>query len=135
MNALHNDAFNHDLMMDEGNFYLCGNFNSQNCRYRTTINPRDTHQKTLCSEKVIVWCGVASFRVIGLYFYEDKTGRAVTVNSTHYTETLHTFLEPKMRRLGVEMQTHWFHQDGATAHNVSPLRVIPTSCDLMKREY
>jgi len=42
---------------------------------------------------------------MGLYFFEDEAGRAVTVNSACYTEMLHTFLEPELRRLGVETQT------------------------------
>jgi hypothetical protein len=79
-------------MMHEANFYLCGNINSQNCHYWATENHHDIHQKPLHSEKVIVWCGVASFRVISPYFFVDKTGRAVTVNSAHYTEMLCTFL-------------------------------------------
>ena len=65
----------------------------QNCRYWATENRRDIHQKPLHSEKVIVWCGVASFGVIGPYFFEDEAGRAVTVNSARYTEMLRTFLE------------------------------------------
>jgi len=93
LNALVNDHLNHILMMDEANFHLCGNVNSQNCRYWATENPRIIHQKPLHSEKVTVWCGVASFEVIGPYFFEDKAGRAVTVNSAHYTEMLRTFLE------------------------------------------
>ena len=67
LNALDNDDVNHVLMMDEANFHLCGNVNSQNCRYWATVNRCDIHQKPLHSEKVIVWCGVASFGVIGPY--------------------------------------------------------------------
>ena len=58
-NTVDNDDPNHLLMMDEENFHLCGNANSQNCRYWATENPRDIHQKPLHSGKVIVWCGVA----------------------------------------------------------------------------
>jgi hypothetical protein len=45
-------------MTDEANFHLCGNVNSQNCRYWATEKPRDIHQKPLHSEKVIclMWC-------------------------------------------------------------------------------
>jgi hypothetical protein len=85
LNALDNDNLNHILMTDEANFHLCGNAISQNCSYWTTENPRNTHQQPLHSEKVIVWCGVASFGVIGPYFFEDEAGRAVTVTSAHYT--------------------------------------------------
>jgi len=115
LNALNNDDFNHVLMTDEANFHLCDNVNSQNCRYLATENLRDIHQKPLHFEKVIVWCGVASFEVIGPYFFEHEAGRAVTVNSARYTEILRTFLEPELQRLGVETQTLWFQQDGATA--------------------
>jgi len=115
LNALDNDL-NHVLMMDEANFHLCGNVNSQNCRYWTTVNRCDIHQKLLHSEKVIVWCGVASFGVTGPYLFEDEAHRAVTVNSAHYTEMLCTFTEPELQRLGVETQALWFQQDGAMAH-------------------
>ena len=75
LNALDNDDLNHVLMTDEANFHLCGNVNSENCRYCATENPRDIHQKPLHSEKVIVWCGAASFGVISLYFFEDEADR------------------------------------------------------------
>jgi hypothetical protein len=115
LNTLDNDDLNHILMTDEANFRLCGNVSSQNCCYWATENPCDIHQKPLHSEKFIVWCGVASFGVIGPSFFEDEAGRAVTVNSVN-AEMLRTFLAPELQRLGVENQTLWFQQDGATAH-------------------
>jgi len=81
-------------MTEEANFHLCGNVNSQNSCYWATENTHDIHQKPLHSEKVIVWCGVASFEVIGPYFFEDESGMAVTLYSALYTEMLRTFLEP-----------------------------------------
>jgi hypothetical protein len=102
LNALDNDDLNHILMMVEANFHLCGNVNSQKCRYWATKNPCNIHQKPSHSEKVIFWCGVASFGVISPYFFEDEAGRAVTVNSARYTEMLCTFLEPELQRLGAE---------------------------------
>jgi len=111
-------------MTDEANFLLCGN-NSQHCRYWATESPRDIHQKPLHSEKVIVRCGVASFGVIGPYFFEDEAGKAVTVNSARFTEMLRTFLEPELQRLGVKNQTLWFQQDGATAQTAgTAMRVL-----------
>jgi hypothetical protein len=112
-------------MTDKANFHLRGNVNFQNCHYWATKNPRDIHQKPLHSAKVIVWCGVASFGVTGPHFFEDKAGRAVTVNSTRYIEMLCTFLEPELQRLGAETQTLWFQQDGATAHTAgTAMRVL-----------
>jgi len=122
LNALDNDDLNHVLMTDEANFHLCGNVISQ---HSLLGNPRDIHQKPLYSEKVIFWCGVASFGVIGPYFFEDEAGRAVTVNSARYPEMLHTLLEPELQRLGVETQNLWFQQDGATAHTArTAMRVL-----------
>ena len=96
MNALDNDDLNYVLMTDEENFHLCGN-NSKKTGYWATENPRDIHQKPLHSEKFIVWCGIASFGVIGPYFFEDEVGRTVTVNSAGYTEMLRTVLEPELQ--------------------------------------
>jgi Tfp pilus assembly ATPase PilU len=44
LNAQDIDDFNHFLMTDEANLYLCGNVSSQNCRYWATENLRDIHQ-------------------------------------------------------------------------------------------
>jgi hypothetical protein len=63
--TLDNDDVNHVLMTNEANFYLCCNVSFQNCRYWATQNPRDTHQKPLHSNKVVIWWGVASFGVMG----------------------------------------------------------------------
>ena len=135
MNALDNNDLNDVLMMDEANFHFCENVSSQNCRYWANENPRVIHQKPLRSEKVTVWCGVASFGVMGPYFFEDEAGRAVTVNSACYTEMLRTFLELELQRLDVENQTLLFRQDGAAAdtartavqvlNEMFPARLIP----------
>jgi hypothetical protein len=115
LNALDNEDLNHFLMTDAANFHHRGNINSQNCRYWASENPRDIHQKPLHFE-VTVWCGVASYGVIGPYFFENEAGRTVTVNSASYTKMLRTFLEPELQRLGIENQTLWFQKDGATAN-------------------
>jgi hypothetical protein len=63
--------------------------------------------------------------VIGPYFFEDKASRAVTVNSSRYTEMLCTYLEPELQRLGVETHTLWFQQDRATPHTArTVIRVL-----------
>jgi hypothetical protein len=136
LNALGNDDVNHVLMTDEANFHLYGYVNSQNCRYWATENPRDIHQQH--SEKVLVWCSVASFGLIGPYFFQDEAGRPVSVNSARYIEMLRTFLEPELQRLGVEIQTLVSARRGNGSHceecNASPLRDVPSSRDLTKRE-
>jgi len=62
--------------------------------------------------------------VIGPYFFKDKGGKAVTVNSARYTEMLRTFLETELQRLGVEYQTLVSARQGKGSHcedcNASP---------------
>jgi hypothetical protein len=60
---------------------------------------------------------VGSFGVIGPYFFEED-GQVVTVNSGRYVHMLHNFLAPEINRLGINQQTMWFQQDGATVHTV-----------------
>jgi hypothetical protein len=98
--------------MDEANFHLCGNVNSQNCRYWATENPHNIHQKPLHSATVIVWCGAASFGVVGPYFFEDEARRAVRVNEAHYTEMLRTFLEWSCRDLVLKTRLSGFSKTG-----------------------
>ena len=67
----------------------------------------------------------ASKNLVSRLTLHGPAGRAETVNSARYTETLRTFLEPELQSLGVETQTLWFQQDGATAHTAkSAMRVL-----------
>ena len=102
----------HILMTDEANFQLFGYANSQNCHYWATENTRDIHQETLLSEKITVWCGVASCGLIGTHFLENKAGEAVTVNSACYLEMLRVYLKPNLQRFDVEILTLLFNRMG-----------------------
>ena len=102
------------LMTDEAHFHLSGYVNKQNYRYWALENPQD--HRPLHSERLTVWCGIASFGVLGPYFFEDNEGAAVTVASEHYVAMLRNFCEPELRRRGIDLSSVWFQQDGATAH-------------------
>jgi hypothetical protein len=112
LNALAIDDHKHLLMTDEANFHLCGNVNSQNCRNWATENPRNIHQKPLYSENFIVWCGVASFGVIGPYFFEDEAGRAVTVNSAPILRCFSHFWKQSCRDLVLKTRLLGFSKTG-----------------------
>jgi hypothetical protein len=60
-------------------------------------------------------CGVAHFRVIAPYFFEDKDECAVIVTSACYVEMLWNFLTSVLSR-GAELWTIWFQQGGATSN-------------------
>jgi len=100
--------------------------NKQNCRYWAPENPQALHQRPLHSERLNVCCGIASFGVLGPYFFEDNEGAAVTVTSERYVAMIRNFCEPELRRRGIDLSSAWFQQAGATAHtsraSVSVLR-------------
>ena len=77
-------------MTDEAYFHLSGFVNKQNYRYWPPENPQEIHQHPLHSESLTVWCGIASFGVLGPYFFEDDEGEAVTVTSERYVAMLRT---------------------------------------------
>jgi hypothetical protein len=59
---------------------------------------------------------VAYFGVIGPYIFEDDKGVTVTVTSDCCTEMSRNFRVPELGWHGLDLQTLWFQQDGATAH-------------------
>lgn len=103
------------MMSDEAHFHLDGYVNKQNFRYWAASNPQQLHERPLHSRKVTVWCGVYVDGIIGPYFFEED-GSTVTVNSARYIEMLNTFLRPQLQEMGLDMESLWFQQDGATAH-------------------
>jgi hypothetical protein len=90
--------------------------NRRNYHCWAAKNPQELHQHPLHSDKLTVWCGIASFGVLGPYFFEDNEGAVVAVATEHYVEMLHNFCEPELRRHGSCISSVWFQQDGATAH-------------------
>jgi len=66
-----------------------------------------------------VWYGIASFGVLGPYFFEDNEGAVVTVTSERYVAMHRNFCEPELRRHGIDLSSVWFQQDGATAQRAT----------------
>lgn len=120
------------LFTDEAHFYLHGDVNTQNMRYWSSENPRIIQEKPLHSPKVTVWMGIASFDIIGPYFFEE------TVNGDRYRDMLATFVVPELKRRR-KCSTTWFQQDGATCHTATETitllrkhfhnRIISRGCD------
>jgi hypothetical protein len=105
---------NNLVMSDEAHFQLTGGVNKQNFRYWAPNNPYELHEKPLHSERVTVWCGVASFGITGPYFFEDRNGHAVTVTSDRCVNMLNAFLLPQLANRNLPQIL--FQQDGAIAH-------------------
>ncbi|KAJ4434556.1 hypothetical protein ANN_23118 [Periplaneta americana] len=103
------DIVHNMLMSDEAHFHLSEYVDKQNFRYWSPTNPYEMHEKPLHSIKVTVWCAIASFGIIGLYFFEDDIGTSVTVTSQRYVCMIQD-------NLLVHRDT-WFQQDGSTSHD------------------
>jgi hypothetical protein len=111
------EDFIHNLFMsDEAHFHLSGFVNKQNFRYWAIENPKTMHEKPLHCEKVTVWCALSAFGIIGPYFFEDDSGKTVTVNSQRYVHMIQTFLTQQLLEFHENTDNVWFQQDGATSH-------------------
>jgi hypothetical protein len=60
------------VMTDEAYFLLPGHVNKQNVHCWAEENSQQLHQWPVHSANMTFWCGVANFRVIGPYFFEDE---------------------------------------------------------------
>ena len=118
------------------------------CRIWGIKNPNASIQKPTHPRRVTVWCGFWSRGKIGLFFFENEQGEAVTVNGNRYRAVLFTNIEEQ------DIGNIWFQQDGATCHTAEakldvlhPVfedRIIsrradvvwpPRSCDLTPLDY
>jgi hypothetical protein len=79
LQKLNDDAVINTALMT--NFLLSVYVKKQNCRYWAPTNSQELHQRPLHSDKLTVWCGIASSGVLGPYFFEDDEDAAVTVTS------------------------------------------------------
>lgn len=51
------------------------------------------HQQSLHKPKVIVWCEISAFAIIGSYFFENQRRQTVTVNSERKAELINDFFK------------------------------------------
>ncbi|KAJ4438737.1 hypothetical protein ANN_14688 [Periplaneta americana] len=89
--------FNNIIFSDEAHFHPDGYVNKHNCRYWSTENPQEKHQRPLHSPKVTVWATLSSQGIIGLFFFEDGRGRTRTVNADRYSRMIESFLGPTLQ--------------------------------------
>jgi hypothetical protein len=80
-------------------------------QYWSAVNPKELHEMPLHSPKVMVWCGVGAFGIVGPYFFEHDNEETVTVNSDRYVAMLEGFVEPQLRQLGIDPGARQCQQD------------------------
>ena len=59
----------HLTMSEEAHFHISGYVNKQ--IYRGTESPMIVHKQPTHAQKVTVWCGITSERIIGPHFLEN----------------------------------------------------------------
>ncbi len=96
------------VFSDECTFRLNGIVNRQNVRIWGTECPNVMNEVPRYGEKVIVWCAVSKYRVIGPYFFDEET-----VTGENYRNMLQRYGLPRLNRLRFP---YIFQQDGATSH-------------------
>ena len=72
------------IFLDKAHFDLGGYVNKLNYRIWGTENPHAYIEKPMHPKRVTVWCGFWSRGIIGLFFFKNKQGEAVTVNCDRY---------------------------------------------------
>lgn len=98
---------------DEATFHVSGKVNRHNCRIWGSENPRVVIEHQRDSPKRNVWCGIMRDRIIGPYFFAEKT---VTANT--YLDMLQLYAVPQLPDGAI------FQQDGAPPHFANMVRTF-----------
>lgn len=96
------------MFSDEATFHVSGTVNTHNVRIWGSQNPHTIREKVRDSPKVNVWCGLMCNRIIGPFFFAEKT-----VTGATYLDMLQMFAFPQVEDLQPNI---WFQQDGAPPH-------------------
>lgn len=114
---LHNipleDAF---FCCAEAHFHLSRAIKKQHFCYWGENNLWLICELSLHSPKLILWCAVFQFGVLGPYFFEEE-GQTDTDDSACYMSIPRLFLQPEIEPIVEEedLGEVWFLQDGAIA--------------------
>lgn len=100
------------LFTDEATFHINGCVNRHNCRIWGSQQPNEIHEHVRDSPKLNVWCGLLNDRVVGPFFFAERT-----ITGIIYLDMLELFVFPQIDE--IEQQTGKrviFMQDGAPPH-------------------
>ena len=90
------------IFSDEAHFDLGGCVNKQNCHIWGTENQHAYIEMTTHPKRFTVWCGFWSRGIIGLFFFENEQGEAVTVNGDRYRAMAKEFLFTKIEEADID---------------------------------
>lgn len=106
------NLLNQIMWSDESRFHNNGVITRHNCRYWSKENPKWMRQTGFQTRfGVNVWCGILNGYIVGPYLYLGN------LNGERYLHFLQNDLPVLLNNLPVQLDTMWFHQDGAGPHN------------------
>lgn len=96
------------IFTDESTFHTCGMVNRHNVRIWGSEQPNVVRERVRDSDKVNVWCGLMRDRIVGPFFFTERT-----VTGPIYLDMLQLFVFPQLLPLQPNVI---FQQDGAPPH-------------------
>ena len=91
------------LQTDEANFLVSGHMKGHNVRICGSETPHKTLEMERDSPKVNVWCGLMHNRIVGPFFFKEKT-----VNGSIYLYMLERFSLSKLQDFQYGAPPHWY---------------------------
>lgn len=106
------------LFSDEATFHTSGVVNRHNCRIWGSQQPNNVQEHVRDSPKLNVWCGLLYDKVIGPFFFAEKT-----INGIVYLDMLEQFLFPQLEDIEAQGgERVILMQDGAPPHYLQLVR-------------
>ena len=103
------------IWSDEAIFYVGGFVNKHNCHYWAKSNPNMILTKSQTRQKVTVWCGISSRRIVGPFIFME------TMNGDRYLDMLQRKVWPELSTWD-NFNSIVFMQDGAPPHYKTVVR-------------
>lgn len=96
------------LFSDEATFHVSGLLNRHNCRIWGSEHPHEIREIERDSPKLNVWCGVMYERIVGPFFFAERT-----ITGDIYLDMLTEYVIPQLEEFQPQII---FQQDGAPPH-------------------
>ena len=93
---------------DESTFHVSGIINRHISRIWGSQNPHETYEREGDSPKVNVWCGIMHDKIIGPFFFAEKS-----ITAKIYLDLLTEYVSPQLEQY---QPLVIFRQDGAPSH-------------------
>lgn len=103
------ELYHNIVWSDEANFHVGGFVNRHNCHYWGAEDPKIIAEKVHTRQKVTVWCGMTSTKIVGPVIMKD------TMNAERYLNMLRDQVFPEISSWD-NIDDLIFMQDGAAPH-------------------